>query len=89
MDPLNLTPDELLALNLEKILGETPALRYVVPNSIDDYMHKFPGFPSEFYPVLAAAGTPPAQRAHFRQSAGVGLGRRRRRRGGGGGGDKK
>jgi len=65
---------------LQKVQFEEPRLHYVVPNSADDYMRKFPGFPPEFYTVLAQAGVPPSQKPYFTQHAGVGLGRRNRKR---------
>lgn len=77
---MDLSPEDLTQLNLEKMLLETPALWYVSPNSADDYERKFPGFPPQFYAVLAEAGVPPAQKPHFTQHAGVGLGRRSRKR---------
>jgi len=44
---------DVLAMNLEKIQLEHDGLYYIVPESIEDYQHKFPGLPPDVYPLLA------------------------------------
>ena len=52
MPAIRWSDEDILAMSLEKIQLENEGLRYVVPESVEDYMQKFPGLPPDMYPLL-------------------------------------
>lgn len=53
---MRLSADEQLALSLQKIQLENPALVYVRPHTAAYYEERFPGLPPEVFAILEEMG---------------------------------